>query len=82
MPSRTASGEENELERHLARRRTWEPKDDGSVTGSDLASGRTSRAGSVVSDLSRAGTAQDQPSAKELDEQRRKGSRKDSVRDE
>jgi hypothetical protein len=76
--SRTASGEENELERHLARRRTWEPRDDTSDPGS----GRTSRAGSVVSDVSRAGTTQDQPTAKELDEQRRRGWRKDSVREE
>jgi len=73
MPSRTVSGEENELERHLARRRTWEPKDDIS----DPASGRTSRAGSVVSDVSRPGTAQGLPAVDETDEERRKSWMKD-----
>jgi hypothetical protein len=75
MPSRTASGEENELERHLARRRTWEPKDDIS----EPASGRTSRAGSVVSDLSRPSTAHDLPAVDEMDEQRRKGLGKERI---
>jgi len=77
LPSRTVSAEENELERHLARRRTWEPKDDGSVTPSESASNRPSRADSFASDLSRASIIQDQPSTTHIDEQRRKGWRKD-----
>ena len=82
LPSRTASSEDNELQAHLARRRTWEPKDETasnvSVTPSESASNIPSRASTpAASDLSRSIIDRDQDSIIDMDEKRKKDWRKD-----
>jgi hypothetical protein len=82
MPSQSEAGTNPELVAFLARRRTWERNDETSsnvsITPSESASNLGTRpSSSGASDLSGASNKHDESLARNSDEKRRRGSRKD-----